>query len=175
MIDVAVVLIAAFLKHAEHGVNEMAQSLPRNKWGGGIMDVPRLVKIFDDVEDDAIAEDLDPPEVPALIVWGDSAGDAPANKLYRISKNVIVAAAYVTETGDDNKQCRNECGLVLRGAMLSLMRYNNQANSAGFREFNGIKVHEITSATDQRMTAAVGARKMWGVLQIRAVVGETFQ
>jgi hypothetical protein len=36
-------------------------------------------------------------------------------------------------------------------------------------------VHEITSIEEERVTAAVGRRKMWGFLRVRAMVGETFQ
>jgi hypothetical protein len=58
---------------------------------------------------------------------------------------------------------------------LTLGRYNSQENSKGFRKLNGISIHQITSVTEQRMTAVVGTRKMWGFLDIRATVVETLQ
>jgi len=173
MIRVAVELLAAFSKLPEHGANAIAATLPRAKFGGGQWPAPRPMKIFDDVNDAEIAAALDPKEVPCLMFWGDSQTDAPATKLYRVAKNVTIACAYVTDSGESPERANSESGLVLRAEALSLHRYNHQENSKGYRELNGIRVFEVTSVAQQDVTATVGRRKMWGFLEIRAIVGET--
>jgi hypothetical protein len=85
---------------------------------------------------------------------------------------VIIAVAYVTDVGADAKKANSDCNYALRGATISLARYNSLRM---MRELNGIKVHEVTSIEEERVTAAVGTRKMWGFLRVRAIVGETFQ
>jgi hypothetical protein len=175
MLDIAVRLVAAFCADATHGINEMAQGLPRATMVPGIFDdAPPLVALCNDADDESVAAALEPPEVPAFMFWGDSAADVDVRG-YKIAKEVIIAGAFVTEDGADPLASVRACGYILRAGILTLGRYNSQENSKGFRKLNGISIHQITSVTEQRMTAVVGTRKMWGFLDIRATVVETLQ
>lgn len=174
MLDIAVRLLAAWAGHVEHGVNELAQSFPRATLSGTVDDAPPIVTLCNDADDESVAAHLSPDKVPALMFWGDSAPDIELRG-YKIAKEVIVAAAYVTEDTADPIASVRECGYILRAGRISFERYNSQTLSTGFRELNGIKILKINSVTEQRMPGAVGNRKMWGFLDIRATVIETLQ
>ena len=176
MLDITVQLLSKWMKIADGGVNDYAQTIPRKNIDILLPDdeAPPLVTVVDDVTDKGVAENLDPSEVPALMLWGDSADDV-SYQGYKIAKEIVIAAAFVTATDADPLASARACGYILRGARLSLGRYNSQSASKGYRELNGIKVMEIKRTTEQRITAAVGSRKMWGFLDIRAIVVETLQ
>lgn len=167
-------LVAAFLRHDEHGVNELAGSLPRATLGGyPDDDPPPTVAVFNDADEKGVAKDLDPPQVPALVVFSDSSASVVAGGAacgYKIARDVTIGIGYVTSDGVDELIAGRACGYVLRGATLSLWRYNSQEKSAGMRELNGIKVHEVKSIEEQRVTVAVGRRKLWGLLVVNLTV-----
>lgn len=174
MLDVTVRLLAAFAAHEEHGINEMSQSLPRQNLGTKPDDeAPPIVPIFNDVDDSSVAKDLTAPETPAVIFWGDSAADIKLQG-YKVAKEVAIACAFITDASSDDLVMNVACGYILRGATLTFERYNNQENSKGYRDLNGIRVLKISSITEQRVTAPMGRQKMQGFLVLRAVVVETY-
>lgn len=174
MINETVRLLSAFLLDPQHGVNEMAQTLPRTALGGASADpAPPIVSVFNDVDTPSVATDLTAPQVPALVVWGDSDVET-TYKGYKIARDVIIAVAYVTEDGVDNLVTNRDCGYILRGGILTFGRYNNQKLSEGYRELSGIRIMEVREVTGQRVTAAVGRQKMWGFLAVRVVAVETY-
>lgn len=176
MINETVQLLSAFAANLEHGVNEMAQGIPRKNIDPLKPDgeAPPIVPILDDQNDPGVANGLDPEEVPCFMMWGDSAPPIEY-KNYKIAREVIVAGAFVTAENADPLEAERVCGIILRGGMLTFGRFNHQGYSRSFRELNGIKILEIKSATEQRVVAAVGRRKMWGFLDIRAIVVENLQ
>lgn len=176
MINETVVLLSAFAAHPDHGVNEMAQGIPRKNIDPLKPDepAPPIVAIVDDQNDPGVANGLDPSEVPCFMLWGDSAPPIEY-KGYKLAKEVIIAAAFVTEENADPIASEKACGNILRGGMITFGRFNHQSYSRSFRELNGIRILEIKSATEQRVVAAVGRRKMWGFLDIRAIVVENLQ
>lgn len=170
VVDAVVRLVSEFLRHAEHGVNELAGSLPRTTLGGyPDDDAPPVVPVFNDADEKGVAANLDPPEVPALVVFSDSSASVAAGG-YKIARDVMIGVGYVTEGGVDEMIAGRACGYVLRGAQLSLWRYNSQEKSAGMRELNGVKILEIKSVEEQRVTVAVGRRKLWGLLLVNLTV-----
>ena len=174
MLDAAVRLISGFLQHPEHGVNEMASTLPRQNLGGAPDDAaPPLVSIFNDVDHTSVAKDLTAPKVPALLVWSDSSADVTMQG-YSIAKDIMLAIGFVTSDGVDDLVTNRACGYILRGGLLTLKRYNSQDKSKGYRELNGIRILEIKSVNEQRVTAAVGRQKMWGFLAVRVIAVETY-
>lgn len=175
MINEVVQLLSVFASSAEHGVNEMAQGIPRKNVDPLKPDdtAPPVVAVVDDINDAGVAAGLDPEEVPCFMMWGDSA--LPSEyKGYKVTE-VVVAGAFVTDAHADALSSEKACGYILRGGMLTFGRFNHQAYSKGLRELNGIKILEIRSVTEQRVPAAVGRRKIWGFLDIRVVVVENLQ
>src|SRR5678815_5404241 len=156
MVSSVVRLVAAFLDHPTHGVNSMMQSLPRENLGGLPADpAPPTLAIFNTMDTPSVAEKLDPPKVPAIIVWGDSS--APVEmRGYKTAREAIVAIAFVTADDADPIQANRTCGLALRGIVLTMGRYNSQDFSAGYRELNGIKIHEVRKCVEEQVGFALG-------------------
>lgn len=175
MLDITVQLLANFARLPDGGVNDMAQSIPRKNIDPLQPDdpAPPLVAVVDDVTDKGVAANLDPSEVPALMIFGDSTAEV-SYRGYKIAREVSIAAAFITAEDADPIESARVCGYILRGARLTFGRYNTSAGKP-YRELNGIKVMEITKSEETRITAAVGRRKMWGFLDIRATVVETLQ
>jgi hypothetical protein len=175
VINETVQLISAFAGNVNHGINEMAQGIPRRNINPAKPDdaAPPLVTIVDDINDEGVAKGLDPEEVPCFMFWGDSSSPLDY-KGYKVTE-VVIAGAFVTDASADPLSMEKACGYILRGGILTLGRFNNQTFSQGFRELNGIKILEIKSVTEQRIPAAVGRRKLWGFLDIRVIVVENLQ
>lgn len=173
MLDTVVQLLSAFAGDPEHGVNALAPLIPRATLSPGIVgDAPPIVTICNDVDNESVARDLDPDAVPALMFWGDSSVDVELRG-YKTAKEVIIAAAYVTEDGADPLAASRARGLILRAGILTFNRYNSQDKSLNYRKLNGISVMQITKITEQRVTAAVGRRRMWGFLALQVIAAET--
>lgn len=175
MINETVQLISKFAVSAEHGVNAMTQTLPRKNIDDTKPDdeAPPVLVIVDDISDAGVASGLDPEDVPCFMFWGDSSKPVEY-KGHRVTE-VVVGGAFVTNASADPLSMEKAAGYVLRGAKITLGRFNNQGYSRGFRELNGIKILEIRSVTEQRFPAAVGRRKMWGFLRIDVIVVENLQ
>lgn len=177
MLDVATILIANWLRqNIDGGLNDMIQSIPRKALNPADPDdpAPPIIPVCDDITDKGTAANLEPDEVPCLMFFADGTADDVDMKGYKIAKQVALCAAYVTAEDADPLSSARENGYILRGARLSLGRYNTAAGKP-FRELNGIKVMEISKVREHRVTAAVGRRKLWGFLDIRAIVVETLQ
>lgn len=169
MINETVMLMAQWAGNEFHGVNALAALVPRSAG----FEAPPVVSIFDDAEDRGTADDLDVPAVPALAFWGDS-DVTTEHRQYNQAKQVAVAAAFITgEDADPLTSVRN-CGYILRGARISfLSRYNSIKKSQDSRDLNGIRILSIDSVEEHRVTVAIGRRKMWGFIDIRATVVDT--
>jgi hypothetical protein len=176
VIDISVRLLANWAAVAVHGVNDIAASLPRTTLGtAGDDPAPPVVAFFADSDDPGTAEELDPPEVPALVFWGDAdASVARTGGLNALAKQVRFAAGYVTDDHADALTAIRSCGYILRAGRISFMkRFNSQQLSKNFRELNGIRILSIDEVNEHRVTVAVGKRKMWGFLEIKATVVDT--
>lgn len=173
MIDVAVRLLSAFAEHPEHGINALRLTIPRTNLGGAPDDAePPAVTIFNDADTKEVAKDLTAPKVPALVFWGDSSADVSLRG-YKRAKEVVIAAGFITDAGEDPLVINRACGYILRAGQLTFDRYNSQPLSKQYRELNGVRVLELSSVKEDRITATVGKQKMWGFLAIRAHVVET--
>lgn len=174
MINAAVRLLSGFCKHPEHGINEMASTLPRQVFGSQTPPAaPPAVQIYNDVDDKSVATDLTAPSLPAVILWGDSSAPIKMHG-YKIARNVIIIVAFVATESEDDLVMNSASGYILRGGLLTLGRYNNQEKSAGYRELDGIRILEISNVEEERVTMAVGVQKLWGWLKVSASVVETF-
>jgi hypothetical protein len=176
MIDVSVRLLANWAAVATHGVNDIAATIPRKNLNSAQDDeAPPSVAFFADSDDEGTAEELDPPEVPALVFWGDA--DASVQRkggLNVIAKQVRFAAGYVTDSSADALTAIRNCGYILRAGRISFMsRFNSLTLSKDYRELNGVRILSIDEVNEHRVTVAVGKRKMWGFLEIKATVIDT--
>lgn len=176
MLNETVQLVAEFFRSAEHGVNVMAQTIPRKNIDPLKPDdaAPPILTVVDDVNDPGVAANLDPAEVPCLMVWGDSTTQVDF-KGYKLAREVVIAAAFVTTEDADPLAMEKACGYILRGGRLTMGRFDSQAIARNFRELNGIRVMQVQNVTEQRIPVAVGRRKMWGFLDIRLIVVESLQ
>lgn len=175
MINQVVMLLSRWAADADHGVNDLAQSIPRTNFAPTPDDpAPPIVDIFSDVDDAGTAREMDPPTVPALVFWGASEADLKKKGDLPISRRITIAAAYVTAEDADPLTAIRDCGYILRAEAISIMsRFNRVSLSAAYRELNGIRITEVTDVNEYRLTASVGRRKMWGLLEINATVIET--
>lgn len=175
MINDTVRLLEAFFKSPDHGINAMAQGIPRAGLLGADPDpAPPIITVCSDMSDAGVAEKIEPAEVPAFMLFGDSSADTKMQG-YKIAKEVIVAGTYVTDEGADSIAAVRDCGYILRAGLLTLGRYNSSEKAGALRVLNGLRVMEISKVVEQRVTVAVGRRKMWGFLAIHATVVETLQ
>lgn len=176
MINETIRLLARWGAVAEHGINDLAAVLPRTNFGADPDDdAPQAVAIFSDVDDAGTAKDLDPPDVPAFVLWGVSTARIEARG-YPTARRITIAGAYVTAEDADPITAVRNCGYILRaGQVCFVSRYNRQSLSQDYRQHNGVLVLEIADVEEHRLTAAVGRRKMWGMLEINATVAETLK
>lgn len=176
MINETVQLLSRFATHPDHGVNELAGSIPRKNIDATKPDddAPPIVAIVDDVNDEGVAAALDPRDVPCIMFFGDSSAiiNLPG---YRLAREVKVVAAFVTEENADPLTSERACGYLLRALQMTFGRYNSQDLSKGYRTLNGIKVLEIKRVVEQRLSVADGRRKMWGFLDLQVIVVDTLQ
>jgi hypothetical protein len=174
MLDVAVRLVDAWLQHAEHGLVELATTLPRTNLGGRPDDeAPPIPTFYNDADQLALMDEKGPDVVPAWVTWGDSQWNVPLRG-HKIARECILGSAFITDDQQDETLMNRACGYLMRGGMLSLSRFNSQTLSKEFRTLNGVTIHEISSVTEQRISAAVGRRRLWGLLEIHAIVVETY-
>lgn len=165
------------MDHPVHGVNVIAQQFPRKVFmvEDAEDSAPPLVTVCNDATDKSVATKLIATAWPALMLWGESAVDAKAPpRGYQIAKDLLICAAFVTSDKADNMTSVRDCGYIIRAARIACKRYNSQDNSAGYRELNGIKVHEISTTIEHRVSVAQGTQKMWGYLEIHATAVETY-
>jgi hypothetical protein len=169
LLDTTVRLLAAFADTSDHSINKIAATLKRKRLVGPDDQAPLPVSVFTDI--DNTNPGIDPPKVPACMFWVDSSAEIELKSgLYSVARAVTVAMAYITDEGVSEKRALSDTGYVLRAAQICFKRYNSQALSAGYRELNDIKIHQIQKITEQRVTEAVGRRKMWGFLGIPVIV-----
>lgn len=161
-------LLAAFADKSDHSINKIAATLERDNLNGGQDLAPKPVYIFTDIDNDPPG--IDPPRVPACVFWVDSTAEIQLKGLHRIARAVTVVMAYVTAEDEAPARALSDNSYVLRAGQICFKRFNSQNNSAGYRDLNGIKIHEIQGIEEQRVTAAVGRRKMWGFLTIPVIV-----
>lgn len=164
-------LLDRWMEHGTHGVNVTQMLQPRNRPGGGTDAAPGPVTVYNDVDDEEVATEIDPPASPALTIWMDSEVDIDWHGKMR-AKNVTLAFAYTTRNEADLVAIRNS-GYTLGGVMETLERYNDQSKAQGYRELNGWKVMEVSDITLQRAAGTVGESRLWGFVLAHLVVVKT--
>lgn len=177
MLNNLTVLYDRWFRHPQYGIDAMIDLVPRARPpvnGEAQPDLPRpSVTIYNDVEHESVVKNIDPTEVPALVIFTDADSNVPLHPNRRASdRRVTTTIAYVTRemvpleavaAGD----------IVLRAGKMVLRHFNDQRASKGYRELNGVKIMEIRSVTEQRVSGAVGRSQLWGFLLSDATVLDT--
>lgn len=170
MIVETTLLLDRWLQHTEHGFVSMMLALPRNDPEGNEFDMPPEPLLYNDVEDEEVAGEIDPPSEVSLVLFCDSDADVQsANSNRQIARQLTIAVAYITRDTPSNVAVRNG-GFTLRAVKKSLLRFNDQGLSRDFRELNGIKVMQINSISEQRVAGAVGRSQLWGFVLTSVMV-----
>jgi hypothetical protein len=180
MLDHAVFLLDKWIQHPEHGLLEIVDT---PEWlvpfgGGAPMEnpVPSPMSFYNNYEHSPLANDDGPDHVPAWLTIGvtDVPVSVEQNKRVLIGKECLIAMMFITGPDVDPVRMGKAFGLLSRACTISLHRYNSQDKSAGYREWNGIKIHQVGPVIEHRVTAAVGRRKCWGMIEVHAIVVETY-
>lgn len=166
MIFETTVLLRRWLQHPQHGVVQMLATVPRNNIAGGQWPLPASPTVYADVENpDLAAQDLDPAQIPALVVYVDeNVEDAQydqSNKDYERQRRFRATIAYITGDEPPEKAVR-EGGFTLRAAKKCLRLFNNQTLSAAYREYNSVKIAKVGPVVMHIVSGAVGKSKLWG-------------
>jgi hypothetical protein len=167
-------LISAFARHPMHGVVAQLGELTKEQFGGIADSEPTPPKLYDDVDTEELVLELDPPAVPALVIWTDSDISLNLNRTDYLTptETVIVAFAYITRDVP-NVKAKLDGGYVLRAARRCLTRFNNQTYSRGYRKLNGVQILNIESVSLPPIAGGVGKSQLWGLLYAAVNVADT--
>jgi hypothetical protein len=147
---------------SEKGVQKWLPSISRFTPEGTEDPMPEIPAIYNDIEDECVAAELDPVKVPALVIFCDSAPETKAqNERRLVARNVLVTVAYITRDTPALKASRDG-GYVLRAIRRSLVEFNSLQESREFRDLNGIKILAIDTIEQQRVAANLGRSELWG-------------
>jgi hypothetical protein len=162
MIPTATRLVDRWLKHPEYGVAAMLQTVPRLTPEGDLDEMPKVPDIYNDMETDELAKNLEPPTSPALVVYSDADPTVDVKGDYRqITDALIVSVAYITRDMPPARASLDG-GYVLRAVRKSLTRFNDQRIAMPFRELNDFKVAAVREVRTVRVAGAVGRSQLWG-------------
>jgi hypothetical protein len=171
MIVEVVRLLDRWLKHETFGLEAMLRQIPRETPEGTTDPLPETPCIVNDTEDPNVAKDLEPAQVPAVVLYGTNgpkvALDA-SGRTRQIIPSVIVAAAYITRDAEPLK-AGQDGGYVLRAIKKSFSAYNPLANARGYRTLNGFTIAKINEVTEHQVRGAVGRSQLWG-FQLATIV-----
>jgi len=169
----ATVIISNWLKDPTHGVNALLSTMPRNKIGAGTYTKPKPVSIYDDCTDDCVAMELEPDDVPAIVVFCDSdirflmdMHDPKEQKKGQKAEGLTMVAAYIVRDMDP-LDARQQGNFVLRAVKNSLNRFNNPRTrgaqtSDDLGRLNDVSVVKISDLRVQRVAGSVGQSTLAG-------------
>jgi hypothetical protein len=172
VITEATTVISEWLKHPTYGVNTMLAKVPRNKVGGGLYLKPPKVTVYDDCSDDCVSMELEPEEVPAVVVFCDSdilfemdmfrpeKGRGEPAKAQKGSGLSMVASYIVRDT--PALDARINGGFTLRAIKMSLNRFNNPNTRKSAGLLNAVHVVKISDLRMQRVAGSVGQSTLAG-------------
>jgi hypothetical protein len=167
-------IMSAWARHPVHGVNAQMSFVGRQRLDGKSDPVAPSVTIYDDIDGwggdmPDMALELDPPKVPALVVWADTDAEVEINNAnyLKTGEPVIVAFAYVTRDVA-GKKAKLDGGYTLRALRRCLTRFRNAP--AVSKQLNGIKVLMVRTVTIAPVAGGNGPSNMWGVLAASVTV-----
>lgn len=135
--------------------------------------------IYNDVDDECVAKRYEPDEVPALVIIGELANDAPVHYGRGQLDYPSVGASFAyLERDEPVNYARQRGGYVLRAVQDSLLAFNVPAVSkvalAGtesfyaaddtWRSLNGVEIIEVTDVRENRVTGGLGKSTLIGTM-----------
>lgn len=161
-------LFEKHFKDPELGVNALADQVPR-----GTDTAPRAVTIYSDLSSEEIAENKDPPSVPALVVVADVGAESTAKqgRTQQRVRNVILGVGYV-DSDTVILLAKIDSGLVLRGLQASVLKLLQKGVKE--RTVNGVTLLQVTKMVEQRASGVIGTSRLTGFVLIHCEVQERF-
>ena len=173
MIFESTVLVRRWMEHPTHGVVQKLATVPRDKVVGQVITgqwpVPTTPAIYADVErPELAAQDLNYiAKSPALVVYVDErvedTGSNTGKVPYQPQRSFRATIVYITQ-GEAADVAIREGGFTLRAVKKCLNDFNSQSLSAGFRDYNKVKLVKIGPITTNIVSGAVGKSDLWGFL-----------
>lgn len=172
MIFESTVLVRRWMEHPTHGVVPRLATISRDKMVGqavaGQWPVPLTPAIYADVErPELAAQDLNQiASSPALVVYVDERVQDVEDDDHTqgaVRQKVRATITYLT-LGEDAVTAVRNGGFTLRAAKQCLRAFNSQTLSAGFRDYNKIKLVKIGPVITNIVSGAVGKNDLWGFL-----------
>jgi hypothetical protein len=168
MIRGAVQMVSAWLAHATHGVNAIAATIPH---AGD--DAPRVVEIYNTSDHPAVARTFSPDSTPALVVWCEPTALRGSVRGYRVLRELVIGVAYVTDDEADEATSRAEGDYLMRAALLSFARFNQESIAKAYRKKNGVVIGAVGEADYAQVTGASGRFRTWAMLGCTLTVADT--
>lgn len=162
-------LLSAWARHPDHGVNAQLANVGRLRMNGTSDPAPSAVTVYDDIDspggdEDTQALEIDPPKVPAIVVWvrSDIDMNLPDVNYLKTGDPCIVDFAYITRDVPV-KKARLDGQYTLRALRRCLWRFNRDAKRLELDRLNGIKILYVKTVSIQDIAAGVGQSMMWGL------------
>jgi hypothetical protein len=170
-------ILSAWARHPVHGVAAQMSFVGRARMSGGTDPKAPVPTIYDDIDslggdEPDMALEIDPPKVPALVIFGWSGGEFNLNDVnyLRTGEDIIVAFAYVTRD-TPAKKAKLDGGQTLRAVRRCLYRYKMAAKAD--RELNGVTVLKIGRSVSDIVAGGAGRSKMYGLLAAHVTAVDT--
>lgn len=161
-------ILERWLKDPTYGLEAMLTSAAFPVAQGDT--IPESIRIVSEASDEDCALDRDPPVVPAVMIISDSdvleeLGQNQPGKTSTEVESAWVAVVYV-DRGKTVLLSQREGSYVLRGARMSLRRYN-ACRDPLFREMNNIRLIDIRAISGHGVAGYVGQTYVTGFVKIR--------
>lgn len=126
---------------------------------------PPMPHIFNDVEHDGVAVELDPVSTPALVLFVDSSARVAAdNAARKMTRSLMLAIAYMEKPEISPLAAVRNGSYTLDAALNSLVAFNSLQRSADNRKLNDVQILSIDEIQISRIASDVGKAKMYGFL-----------
>lgn len=162
-------LIDRWLNHPDYGVDAMLQLVGRQTPEGDSDELPQTPSIFNDTEHE-MGLLMEPDKSPALIVFCARGPKVDIrNAMIQKGSQAVAYISYVTRDVPEIQAARDG-NYTLRAVKMSLTRFNQWGKAEQYRSLNGITVAALGPLDEYQTRSAVGRSRMWGFVQVGALV-----
>ncbi len=174
-------LLHQWLAHETYGVNALLASMPRVRRDGTSDPAPPPLTIYDDIDDESVSQVIDPPEVPALVLFSDSDPEIDVDVAVDYAKGetpILFRGAIVFKKGIKATVASRNGGYYARAIRRSCRLFNKQELSrprggTDYRTLNGITVMKMGLVTEERVATALGRSLLWGFVRTSLTIVDT--
>lgn len=169
MIREITLMVDRWLNHSTYGVAQMLPNVPKE--AGDVL--PAMPPIYNDVEDDSVAMEINPVKVPALVVWTERNPDIEfQGRRPGFNAAASVVIGYVTRDESVIK-ARRDGSFILRAVRQCLALMDLGKISEDARTLNGIKIVDVVSIDEERVTGSIGGSTLVGLVVMNVKVMDT--